>query len=89
MVKDITFGQYIDSKSPIHRLDPRIKIIILIIELVVLFLCKGFITLGVMLALTLGVMVISKVSFKLYFKNLKVILPIIILTSILNLFYTK
>ena len=68
MVKDITFGQYIDSKSPIHRLDPRIKIIILIIELVVLFLCKGFITLGVMLALTLGVMVISKVSFKLYFK---------------------
>ena len=89
MVKDITFGQYIDSKSPIHRLDPRIKIIILIIELVVLFLCKGFITLGVMLALTLGVMVISKVSFKLYFKNLKVILPIIILTSLLNLFYTK
>lgn len=89
MIKDITFGQYIDSDSAIHRLDPRIKIILLVLLLVVLFLCKGFITLGIMLAFTLGIMLVSKVSFKLYLKNLKVILPIIILTSLLNLFYTK
>ncbi len=89
MVRDITFGQYIDSKSFIHRLDPRIKILLLILLLVVLFLCNGFISLGSMFLATVIIMVASKVSFKLYLKNFKVILPIIILTSLLNLFFTK
>lgn len=89
MIKDITFGQYFNTDSIIHRIDPRLKIMLLIVLIVVLFLCNGFLSLGIFTLLTIFILISSRVSFKLYFKNLKAILPIIIFTSLLNLFYTK
>ena len=42
MIKDITFGQYYDSKSMIHKMDPRAKIVLLVLLIVFLFLAKNF-----------------------------------------------
>lgn len=89
MIKDITFGQYFKTDSIIHRLDPRLKTVLLITFVVMLFICKSFLTLGIFAVLTLTVIFLSKVPISIYLKNLKVIIPIIILTSVLNLFYTK
>ncbi|MBE6727066.1 MAG: energy-coupling factor transporter transmembrane protein EcfT [Ruminococcaceae bacterium] len=88
MIKDITFGQYYQTDSPIHRLDPRIKLVLLVLMIVFLFLAGNawsLIFCGVML---FAAMLVSRVPFKMYLKNMKPILIIVIFTSIINLFYT-
>ncbi len=87
MLKDITFGQYFDSKSVIHKADPRIKIVLLIFVIVFIFLSKNFWGLGLSALFILITMLVSKIPLKMYFKNLKAILPILIFTSIINIFY--
>ena len=87
MLKDITFGQYFDSKSVIHKADPRIKILLLILIIVFIFLAKNFWGLGLAALFILITMLVSKIPVKMYFKNLKAILPILIFTSIINVFY--
>lgn len=87
MLKDITFGQYFHSNSIIHRLDPRTKMLLLILNIVFLFLTQNMYSLLVCSVLTITVMIISKVPAKMFFKNIKTILPIIIFTTAINLFY--
>ena len=87
MLKDITFGQYFDSKSVIHKADPRIKILMLIVVIVFIFVAADFWGLGLSALFILAVMLISKIPVKMYLKNLKAILPILIFTSIINAFY--
>lgn len=87
MLKDITIGQYYPSNSMIHRLDPRLKLTALITFIVVIFLAGNFISLGYLVLLVLGFIGLTKVPFSMYFKNLKSILPIIILTALLNMLY--
>ncbi len=87
MLKDITFGQYFETDSLIHKLDPRVKILLLIAEIVFLFLAKNIFAVALALAFVILTMLFSKVSIKMYLKNLKAILPIIIFTAVINLFY--
>ncbi len=87
MLKDITFGQYIETRSPIHRADPRVKIISLILAVVFIFLSKNIFSLMVSFCFVLITVLISRIPIKMYLKNLKAILPIIILTSLINMFY--
>ena len=87
MLRDITFGQYYESRSVIHKTDPRIKIILLILLIVFIFLAKNGFALGFAVVSVLAVMLITKIPIKLYFKNMKAILPVLIFTAVLNLFY--
>lgn len=87
MLKDITFGQYFDHNSFVHKLDPRTKLILLIAVIVFIFVAQNSIALFLVAALIIFSMLLSKVPVKMYLKNLKAILPIIIFTIIINLFY--
>lgn len=87
MLRDITFGQYYDSKSIIHKLDPRIKIILMILFVVFLFLTKSIYSVIFMALCVLFVLIVSKVPMKLYLKNVKAILPVLIFTAVINVFY--
>ncbi len=87
MVRDVAFGQYFPTKSVIHRLDPRGKILMFIAYIVIIFCAFNYVSLGITTALTVLFLVLSKISPKFYFKSLKVILIIVIFTSLLNLFY--
>lgn len=87
MLRDITFGQYYESRSVIHKTDPRIKIILLILLIVFIFLAKNGFALGFAVISVLAIMLIAKIPIKLYFKNMKAILPVLIFTAVLNLFY--
>ncbi|MBP3706920.1 MAG: energy-coupling factor transporter transmembrane protein EcfT [Clostridia bacterium] len=89
MLKDITFGQYYRCNSIIHRLDPRIKILLLIVVFIFIFLAQGFAGLLVMTLFITIIILLTKVPIKLFLKNLKSILPIIIFTTLINLFYSK
>lgn len=89
MIKDITFGQFIDTNSSIHRLDPRTKLVLLIAFMIfLLFFVKSFLSMGIFALFVVVLMLISKIPVSMYFKNIKTILPIIILTVVLNTLYT-
>lgn len=87
MVRDVAFGQYFPAKSLIHRLDPRAKIIMLIAFLVLVFCTFNYASLAIVAAFTAVIIALSGVPFKFYLKSLKVIIFIVIVTSVLNLFY--
>lgn len=87
MLKDITFGQYYDSKSAIHKMDPRVKIILMILFIVFIFVSQNFFSLLFSALSVFAVIFISKVPLKLYLKNMKAILPVLIFTALINLFY--
>ncbi|MBQ8740975.1 MAG: energy-coupling factor transporter transmembrane protein EcfT [Clostridia bacterium] len=87
MLKDITFGQYFESNSFIHKLDPRTKMLLLIAVIVFIFVSQNAVALSLVALLIFVSMILSKVPLKMYLKNLKAILPIIIFTMIINLFY--
>ncbi len=89
MLNDITIGQYYKTDSPVHRMDARMKLILTALFIVIIFLCKNFFSLFVMFLLTAVSILLSKVPFRMFFKSLKPIVPIILITAVLNIFYIK
>lgn len=89
MLNDFTFGQFFPINSKIHNLDARTKLIATLLAIVLIFLTKNIWALIFTLIGILSVIFISKIPFKMYLKNLKFILPIILLTTLINLFYIK
>jgi len=89
LLKDITIGQYFPGSSPIHRMDSRVKILLTISFIVMLFIAGNKYGLAVGVIFTLVTYLISGIPFKMILKSLKPILPIIILTSILNLLFIR
>ena len=88
MLKDITLGQYFPGNTLAHKLDPRTKILMVVLYIVALFCAKGILTYAIM-GLCLAVCVhISKVGVKQLVRGLKPVLFIILFTGILNLFFT-
>ena len=87
MTRDIALGQFIPGKSIIHRMDARVKILLLITYIVLIFCAFNFVSLGIVTAAVIAIIVISGIPVKMYLKSLKVIIVIILITSILNIFY--
>lgn len=89
MIRDITLGQYYQTESPIHRLDPRTKIIATMVFIIELFIVDNFIGFGIS-ALALGaVIMISKVPPRYIVRGLKPILLILFFTFALNMFMVR
>ena len=89
MLKDITLGQYFPGNTVVHRLDPRTKLIFVFLYIVSLFVAKHWCSYLILIALTALVMAVSKISPRHIFKGLKPMLFIIVLTGLLNFFYTQ
>ncbi|MBQ6540617.1 MAG: energy-coupling factor transporter transmembrane protein EcfT, partial [Oscillospiraceae bacterium] len=89
MLKDITLGQYFPGDTIIHRLDPRTKILSLILFIAALFTAKSWVSFGVILVFLTVCVIVSKITLKTIFKGLKPLVIIIIFTAILNGFFTK
>ena len=88
MLKDITLGQYFPGNTVAHRLDPRTKILLVVLYITALFTAGSFWAYGLM-ALVLALCVrVSKVGLRALVKGLKPVLFIIVFTGILNLFFT-
>ena len=89
MLKDITLGQFFPGNTIVHRLDPRTKILAVVLYIVALFSADSVLTYAVvMVALTVSILV-SKVPFRSLTKGLKPIVIIVIFTAVMNLFFTK
>lgn len=88
MLKDITLGQYFPGDTVAHRLDPRTKLLLVIIYIVGLFNANGWASYAFVILITALSMAISKIKPKSALKGLKPLVIIIILTAVLNIFYT-
>lgn len=88
MLNDITLGQFFPVDSPIHKLDPRVKIMSSLAYIIAVFFAKGFAGYLFVAVFTYSVILMSKVPLKLYLKGLKPLIFIIIFTSAINLFMT-
>lgn len=89
MLKDITIGQYFPGNTIIHRLDPRIKIIIVSLFIASLFFINDFVPYIFILGFILSVIMISKIPLKFILKGIKPLLFIILITFFINIFLTK
>ncbi len=89
MLKSITIGQYLPGNSVLHRLDPRLKIIALILYIVTIFFIKTFAGFGVAALMTLGLLLSSRLPLVYIFKGLRPVLYLLVFTILLHFFMTK
>ncbi|MBR5570787.1 MAG: energy-coupling factor transporter transmembrane protein EcfT [Oscillospiraceae bacterium] len=88
MLKDITLGQYFPGESVVHRLDPRTKLLFLIVYIVALFTASSWISYGVVFLFLATAIAISRIPLKSIVRGMKPLMMILIFTAILNLFFT-
>ncbi len=88
MLKDITLGQYFPGDTVAHRLDPRTKLLLVVIYIVGLFNATGFASYAFVILITALSMAVSRIKPASALKGLKPLIIIIILTAVLNIFYT-
>jgi energy-coupling factor transport system permease protein len=89
MIRDITLGQYFPGNSPIHKIDARIKIIMTLILIVAVFLASSELSFALLLAVSVTVFLMSRISFKTLAKGLKPIVFILIFTTLFQIFFTR
>ena len=89
MLGDITIGQYYKGNSVVHKMDARAKIIFTVLFVVMIFMCKNFLSLGVVGVFVLLSMLACGVPFRVFFKSLKPIVPVVLFTALLNIFYVS
>ena len=88
MLKDITLGQFFPGDSFIHRLDPRTKLLMVIVYIVALFMASNWLGYGLVVAFLTVCIKISTIPLKSITRGLKPVMMIVVFTGILNLFFT-
>ena len=89
MIRDITIGQYYQTESVLHRLDPRMKILLTVGYIVMLFTVSNPLGLCVGILFLIFAYAISGIPPRMITKSLKPVIPIIIFTTVLNMFFVK
>ena len=89
MLRDITIGQHFPGYSLVHRFDPRLKLVLTIAYIVLLFAASNPLGLALSILFLAVMYKVAKIPGKMIIKSLKPILPIVIFTAVLNLFFVS
>ena len=89
MLKDITLGQYFPGDTIIHRLDPRTKILLVFIYIVALFIAESYVSYALMMVMLAAFIGLARIRLSTVLKGVKPLIFVIILTTVLNIFYTE
>lgn len=89
MMEKMIFGRYIPVDSPLHKMDPRAKLLTIIIFIAVVFLADNTLTYGLLAIFTLAAIWLSNIPIKFLFNGLKFLFWIILFTFFLHIFFTK
>ncbi|WP_368975227.1 energy-coupling factor transporter transmembrane protein EcfT [Caldifermentibacillus hisashii] len=89
MMEKMIFGRYIPVDSPLHKMDPRAKLLTIIIFIAVVFLADNTLTYGLLAVFTLAAIWLSNIPIKFLFNGLKFLFWIILFTFFLHIFFTK
>ena len=88
MLKDITLGQYFPGNSVVHRLDPRTKLIMLVLYIVALFTASHWLSYAVVFLFLAVAIAVSQIPLKVILHGMKPLVMILIFTGVLNIFFT-
>ena len=88
-MKGISFGQYYPARSPLHSLDPRVKIILTLLYIVCSFLCKNVLSYALLLLSALLLVALGRIPLKIVLRGLRGVLFVLAFTAILNVFWTS
>ena len=88
MLRDITIGQFFPGTSAVHRVDPRVKLTLVVCMIVTLFLAAGPVSYALLALYILSIIKISGIAPKMVVRGLKPVVFIVAFTAVLNLFYT-
>ncbi len=89
MIRDITIGQHFPGNSLVHRFDPRLKLVLTIVYIAVLFAASNPLGLTLSVVFLAAMYKMSKIPLKMIGRSLKPILPIILFTAVLNVFFVS
>ncbi len=89
MLKDITIGQFFPGDSIIHRLDPRFKIVMTLIFIVMIFTGESLVCLGIGAVYTVTAVMLSGIKIKMFVKSIKPIMPFLLITAFLNILFVS
>lgn len=88
-MKSISLGQYYAVPSPIHSLDPRMKIIVAILYIITVFLCGNAVSMAIMLASSIALILLSRIPVTVVLRSVRPVMFIIAFTAIVNLFWSS
>ena len=88
-MKGISFGQYYPARSPLHSLDPRVKIILTLLYIVCSFLCKNVLSYALLLLSALLLVALGRIPLKIVLRGLRGVLFVLAFTALLNVFWTS
>lgn len=89
MIRDITIGQHFPGNSPVHRFDPRLKLVLTIVYIAVLFAASNPLGLTLSVVFLAAMYLVAQIPLKMIGRSLKPILPIILFTAVLNVFFVS
>lgn len=89
MMEKMIFGRYVPADSPMHRMDPRSKLILVFLFVCVVFIANNALTYGLLVIYTFFMVFSSKVPIRFLFGGLKIVLWLVLFTLVLHLFFTK
>ena len=89
MLKDITLGQYFPGDTVVHRLDPRTKIVLVLVYIVAMFIAESFASYALMLVVLALAISLSRIRLATVLKGVKPLIFVIAITAFLNIFYTS
>ena len=87
MIKDITIGQYIHGESYLHKADPRIKILLTLLFMIIVLVVNNPISYIILTLFIVIVILISSIPFIYTLKGLKPVLFIILFAAVMNIFF--
>lgn len=85
MIKDITIGQYLPGDSLLHRSDPRVKIILTLVFMLVVFLINTYTGFLMGVLFTLLIIIGSSIPIKYTLRGLKPVMFIILFAAVVNI----
>ncbi len=88
MLRDVTLGQFFPGNSFLHKADPRIKLVVLVVYMVFALLAQSAVSLALVLAVTATFALISRIRFSVLLRSLRPVIFLLLFTGLINLFFT-
>ena len=88
MLRDVTLGQFFPGNSFLHKADPRIKLVALVVFMVFALLAQSAVAIGLLLAVTVTFALISRIRFSVLLRSLRPVIFLLLFTGLINLFFT-
>ena len=87
-MNNVVFGQYYPTGSVVHRLDARIKLLAVIFYIITVFFIRDYVMYAAMFVFIIGLTLVAKIPLKVLLRTVRTIVFLVLVTSIINLFFT-